>query len=497
MKIRSGGHDYEGISYWSDTPNFFVLDMFNFRSINVSIEDESVWVQSGAILGEIYYKIAEKSNTYGFPAGVCPTVGAGGHFSGGGYGNMMRKYGLSVDNIVDAQIIDVNGRLLDRKSMGEDLFWAITGGGGASFGVVLSYKLKLVPVPSIVTVFRVRRTFDENFTNLVYRYQQIAAEKLPEELFLRLTLDVVNNTNRATFLAMFLGNAHELISEMNTNFPELGLNQTDCIEMSWIQSVLYWTNFPIGTPNALLNRVPQVSYLKRKSDYLKRPIPTHGLELLFKKMVELQAPMLTFNPYGGKMAEISPSEKPFPHRAGNIAKLQYATNWNENGEEAENRYLNLTRELYNYMTPFVSMAPRQAFLNYRDLDIGVNRNVDLRSSYFEGAVYGVKYFKNNFNRLVKVKTKVDPNNFFRNEQKKVGVVASRGGDVRAEAMVVPAQRGACQRRFTVVVRRMLMRCSLAVRVSLTFYGGFRRNLAEAEDGWLAASSKILTFQFQI
>nr|GFD60002.1 reticuline oxidase-like protein [Tanacetum cinerariifolium] len=80
-----------------------------------------------------------------------PTVAVGGHCSGAGYGNMIRKYGLTVDLIQDAELIDVNGRLLDRKSMGEDLFWAITGGGGASFGVVLSFTFKLVQVPPQVT----------------------------------------------------------------------------------------------------------------------------------------------------------------------------------------------------------------------------------------------------------------------------------------------------------------------------------------------------------
>ncbi|KAL2494227.1 FAD-binding Berberine family protein [Forsythia ovata] len=177
MKIRSGGHDYEGVSYVSDVP-FFILDMFNFRSVNVSIENKTAWVQVGAILGEVYYRIAEKSNVHGFTAGVCPTVGVGGHFSGGGYGNMMQKYGLSVDNIIDAQIIDVNDRILDRASMGEDLFWAITGGGGSSFGVVLAYKIKLVRVPSRVTVFRshknLRGKLDEYRLQLPASCRQVA-----------------------------------------------------------------------------------------------------------------------------------------------------------------------------------------------------------------------------------------------------------------------------------------------------------------------------------
>ncbi|XP_050226080.1 berberine bridge enzyme-like 8 [Mercurialis annua] len=422
MKIRSGGHDYEGTSYISDVP-FFVLDMFNLRKIDVDIESETAWVQSGATLGEVYYRISEKSNVHGFPAGVCPTVGVGGHLSGGGYGNMMRKYGLTADNIVDAEIVDVDGRLLDRKSMGEDLFWAIRGGGGASFGVVISYKIKLVRVPKSVTVFRVDRNLEQNATDIVNKWQRIAYN-IDDNLFIRLTLNVSNGTGSniktigATFRALFLGDSSKLVSLMNETFPELGLIPSDCIEMSWVESVLFWTDFPDGTPTtALLSRTPQsLTYLKRKSDYVKKIIPRDELEKIWQKMIELQFPAITFNPYGGKMAEIPSTEIPFPHRAGNLWKIQYATNWNEDGTEAENRYINLTRQLYNFMTPYVSKNPRESFLNYRDLDLGINHNEGKNKSYQEGRVYGIKYFKENFDRLVDVKTKADPENFFRNEQ---------------------------------------------------------------------------------
>nr|XP_043608848.1 berberine bridge enzyme-like 21 [Erigeron canadensis] len=416
LRIRSGGHDFEGLSYVSYTATFVLLDMSNIRTIDVNIDEETANVQVGATIGELYYRIWEKSKIHAFPAGVCPTVGVGGHISGGGYGVLLRKYGLTVDNVIDATIVDAKGRVMDRKSMGEDLFWAIRGGGGASFGVIVSYKLQLVRVPEVVSVFRVSKTLEvENATDIINRWQYVA-DKIDRDLFIRLNVkpDNTKSTIHASFTAFFLGDSDSLVSVMNAGFPELGIQKTDCKEMSWIKSELFWSSSEKNSEEVLLKRTFSPKFAKRKSDYLQTPIPRNGLESILQKMLELKVVELVFNPYGGRMSEIQDWETPFPHRAGNIFKIEYSVNWHQNGSEIEAYYVNQTRLLYDFMTPFVSKNPRGAYMNYRDLDIGTSRVGN--NTYVDGKVYGEKYFKRNFDRLVKVKRMVDPTNLFTNEQ---------------------------------------------------------------------------------
>ncbi|CAI0545945.1 unnamed protein product [Linum tenue] len=294
--------------------------MINFQDVAVDVASKTAWVQAGATLGQLYYAIAQKSSTLAFPAGVCPR-----------YGTMQRKHGLAADNVVDAVFIDAKGRTLGRSSMGEDMFWAVRGGGGNTFGVAVAWKVKLVAVPEKVTVFRVRRTLEQN----------------------------------ATTITLLTGSAK----------------------------------------------------YKGKSDYVQKPISETVWEGVWKKLDELGplAGALVMIPYGGKMAEIPASSLPFPHRAGNLFLIQYDVFWNEDGAEAEERHVDWIREMYSYMTPYVSQNPRGAYMNYRDLDIGMNA-VEGKTSYREARVWGVKYFKSNFDRLVRVKTAVDPENVFRNEQ---------------------------------------------------------------------------------
>ncbi|CAN1149658.1 Berberine bridge enzyme-like 23 [Linum perenne] len=344
IRVRSGGHDYE--------------------DVQVDVNSETAWVQSGAQLGELYYGIAKQSSQLGFPGGICPTVGVGGHLGGG------------ADNVIDATLIDARGRVLDREAMGEDVFWAIRGGGASSFGIVVSWKLKLVRVPDKLTFFNVHKTLEEGANKLIHKWQQFAHD-VHEDLFVRTMILGLKRTNtvQASFQSLFLGPIERLIPVMNT------------------------TKF------------------KAKSDFVTDPVPEFGLEGMWKLAVEEELSIIILEPLGGRMKEIPESYTPFPHRIGHLYNIQYLVKWEEdNDEEEEKRHIEWMKKLYDYMEAYVSKSPRAAYLNYRDLDIGTNNVDERKTSFMEASVWGKKYFRDNFIKLCKAKTMIDPHNFFSHEQ---------------------------------------------------------------------------------
>ncbi|XP_022970397.1 berberine bridge enzyme-like 18 [Cucurbita maxima] len=423
IRTRSGGHDFEGRSYVSNIP-FVLIDLINLNSITIDVDDETAWAQSGATVGELYYKIGEKSRTLAFPAGITASIGLGGFFSGGGLGMLVRKYGLAVDNVVDAYLVDANGKLLDRDSMGEDLFWAIRGGGGGSFGIVLAWKLKLVRVPPTVTSFAVHKSWDLNAAKLIHWWQYVALE-VDEDLFITARVTASNSSKeggrimKASFFSLFLGKAAELVSLMEKAFPELELKKEDCLEISWVEAMAFSASEYVSPENLelLLDRTSLITgRYKMKSDYATKPISETALNGIWErfKIEELETVQLILIPFGGKMNEISETDTPNPHRASHPIHIGYYVTWHR--PDADSRHLEWTRELHDYMTPFVSRSPRAAYMNYKDLDIGKNNEDGIPTSYDEASVWGYRYFGINFERLVEVKTKVDPFNFFRHEQ---------------------------------------------------------------------------------
>ncbi|KAK4763000.1 hypothetical protein SAY86_008768 [Trapa natans] len=166
--------------------------------------------------------------------------------------------------------------------MGEDLFWAIRGGEGASFGIILEWKIKLVPVPSVVTVFTVTKSLEDCATKILHRWQEVV-DKLDEDLFIRVLIQPASKagsssgkrTVTTSYNALFLGTADSLLKIMEESFPELGLTRKDCMETSWIKSVLYIAGYPNGTPPEVFLQGKSLfkNYFKAKSDFVRDPIP--------------------------------------------------------------------------------------------------------------------------------------------------------------------------------------------------------------------------------
>ncbi|KAH0454003.1 hypothetical protein IEQ34_018327 [Dendrobium chrysotoxum] len=432
IRTRSGGHDYEGLSYTSTSGQFVLIDLQFLSSINVDyMYSRTAWVQVGATLGQLYHTIANKSSNAAFPAGLCPTVGVGGHISGGGLGMMTRSFGLASDNVEDIRIVVASGEIVDRQSMGEGLFWALRGGGGASFGIILAYKVRLVEVPNNVTVFTVSKTVEEGATKLVGKWQRIA-HKVDKRLYIRALFKVVGNdssehdnqnkTNRTvqvSFNSLFVGEMKELLLIMEDCFPELQLKAEDCIEMRWIESVLYFAGYQGKPLSSLLERYSPVynSSFKHKSDFFTKPIPLEGWNRILRRFLEKgEQPMMIIDPWGGRMDEISETETAFPHRKGNLYNVHYLTQrWVEDNATLSMKHVDWLRRFYKFMTPYVSKNPRAAYLNYRDLDIGTDV-MGNKTTYWEARRWGERYYKGNFKRLAYVKGEVDPNNMFRNEQ---------------------------------------------------------------------------------
>lgn len=138
IAIRGGGHNVAGNAVCDDG---LMIDLSLMRGVQVDTDSQTAWVQGGCKLGDV----DRETQLHGLvaPAGVVSHTGVAGLTLGGGTGWLSGKYGLTVDNLLEVEIVTAEGRVLHAsESEHSDLFWALTGGGG-NFGVATGFKFKL------------------------------------------------------------------------------------------------------------------------------------------------------------------------------------------------------------------------------------------------------------------------------------------------------------------------------------------------------------------
>jgi FAD/FMN-containing dehydrogenase len=145
LAVRSGGHSTAGHSV---IDGGIVLDLSDMRALDIDVERRTAWAQTGLTAGDYTNAAAAHGLATGF--GDTGSVGIGGLTLGGGVGFLVRKYGLTIDDLVAADIVTADGELLRVEAETHpDLFWAIRGGGG-NFGVATRFQLRLHKVGTIV-----------------------------------------------------------------------------------------------------------------------------------------------------------------------------------------------------------------------------------------------------------------------------------------------------------------------------------------------------------
>ena len=143
--IRGGGHNGAGLGTCDDG---LVIDLSRMKGIRVDPAQRTVLVEGGATWGDVDHA----THAFGLatPSGIVSTTGVGGLTLGGGLGHLTRKCGLTIDNLLAVDMVLADGRFVTASAdENEDLFWAARGGGG-NFGVVTSFLFKLHPISTIV-----------------------------------------------------------------------------------------------------------------------------------------------------------------------------------------------------------------------------------------------------------------------------------------------------------------------------------------------------------
>ena len=175
LAIHGGGHNSAGTASCDDG---IMLDLSLMNAVDVNVQDQTVKVQGGCLLG----KVDEVTQEHGLAvsSGIISHTGVGGLTLGGGMGWISRKYGLSVDNLLAVRLVTANGEIVSASAeVNSDLFWACRGGGG-NFGVVTEFTFKAAPIGKEVYSGPIVKPISELKSYMAFHREYV--RQMPDEM---------------------------------------------------------------------------------------------------------------------------------------------------------------------------------------------------------------------------------------------------------------------------------------------------------------------------
>jgi FAD/FMN-containing dehydrogenase len=307
VAIRSGGHDFAGRS---SGPGM-VLDLAPMQSLEVS--DGLATVGPGFRLGDLYTALAGHEVT--IPGGCGATVGIGGQALGGGLGLLGRSRGLTSDQVVAAQVVLVDGRVVecDEERHG-DLFWALRGAGAQGLGVVTRLTLRTVPEPE-ATSLHLKWPY-ERAAALIAAWQEWSPTG-PDGLAASLLVTVDGEAGADPVVHLFgsmIGSETETVALLDEFVSLAGQDpaSSERAHMRYGSLKGYLAERGPGDQEDEDGR----PYMK--SEFFREPLPAGAVETLVELFVQGRRPgearKLDFMPWGGAYNRVPADATAFPHR---------------------------------------------------------------------------------------------------------------------------------------------------------------------------------------
>ena len=175
ISVKGGGHNSAGTAVSNDG---FMIDLSLMRRVTVNKEDKTARVDGGSLLGDVDYET--QLHGLAVSAGIISHTGVGGLTLGGGFGWISRKHGLTIDNLISAEVVTAEGELLTASANeNPDLFWAVRGGGG-NFGIVTSFEVKCAEIGRQVYSGMIIKKFED--AKKYIQFHRDYVRKLPDEM---------------------------------------------------------------------------------------------------------------------------------------------------------------------------------------------------------------------------------------------------------------------------------------------------------------------------
>ncbi len=383
LSVRGGGHSAPG---FGTNDGGMVIDLSLLRHVHVNPAASTARAGGGATWGDFNYA----THAYGLatPGGIVSTTGIAGLTLGGGIGYLSRGYGLTIDNLLSAEVVTADGKVVNASATDHpDLFWALRGGGG-NFGVVTSFEYRLHPISDVyVGIF----FYEIDQTRNLLRFFREFIKSAPREYGCFPAFQVApplpfipEDRHGETFCAAVVHWTGPLSEGENAMQPFRDLAEP--VGQMTAQMPYPWLN---GAFDAIFPKGMRMywkgNFVTELTDEAIEAHAEHG-----PKVPEVSATMHLY-PINGACHDVGPDETAFAYRHATFAPV-YVVGWTDPAKDAER--IQWVRDYYAATAPHSEPG---GYINFMDDDDGAR----IQDNY-----------RGHFDRLATIKATYDPGNLF-------------------------------------------------------------------------------------